>query len=178
MRYVLYDVLQDIMFAGGEDDIVEELTRIELEELRYHEDRTKVLSAIHLFTEGDVEQAALILDELFITLVVEGDQAFNTFNEMFITLTPHSHDRCMGIELPAIHRDAILFWKCDDGLFRSAWPDDPVMHEKAMRAIQEWKSSECSICHGMFADHKLSCPNNPSAPVKIPVEIYPLEELL
>ena len=152
MRYVLYDVLQDIMFAGGEDDIVEELTRIEREELRYHEDRTKVLSAIHLFTEGDVEEAVLILDE------------------MFITLTPHSHDRCMGIEIPAIHQGAILFWKCDDGLFRSAW-DDPVMNEKAMRAIQEWKSSECSICHRMFEDHKLSCPNNPNAPVKIPVEI-------
>lgn len=173
MRYVLYDVLQDIMFAGGEDDIVEELTRIEREELRYHEDRTKVLSAIHLFTEGDVEEAALILDELFITLTIEGDQAFN---EMFITLTPHSHDRCMSIEIPSIHRDAILFWKCDDGLFRSAWPDNPVMHEKAEEAIKTWR--ECDICHQKYGAHKLSCPNNPNAPVKIPVEFYPLEDLI
>ena len=160
--YALYDALQEVMFSGSLEEIIEELVRVEAEELHWNDDRNIVQDAINLLKGGDAfAEAAALLETVFFELTREGE---------------HTHEYCMSIEIPAIHQDAILFWKCDDGQFRSAWPDNPAMNEKAMRAIQEWKSSECFICHRV--EHKLSCPNNPNAPVKIPVEIYPLEDLI
>lgn len=155
MRYALYDAAQDVMLSGSLEEIIVELIRVQDEELRWDEDRNIVQDAINLLKGGDAfAEAVALLETVFFELTREAE---------------HTHKYCMSIEIPAIHRDAILFWKCDDGQFRSAWPDHPAMNEKAMRAIEEWKSSECPICHKV--EHKLSCPNNPNAPVKIPVEI-------
>lgn len=162
MRYSLYDVLEDIMYTGSKEDITKELIRIQREDLKWDDDTDKMADAIYLFNEGeDTPNAILLLEDLFLHLSVESH---------------HSHEKCMSVEIPAIYQDAILFWKCDDGKLRNAWTEDSPMYQKAEEAMKGW--AECSICHGMIANHKLSCPNNPNAPVKIPVEFYPLEDLI
>ena len=144
------------MYYGSMEEIIGELERIEREELRWNDDCDKMQDAIILLKDyADVVGASKLLDELSYHLDVGRE---------------HTHENCMGIELPAIHRDAILFWKCDDGQFRSAWPEDSPLHQKAEEAIKTWR--ECDICHQKYGDHKLSCGNNPHAPIKIPTSYF------